>query len=134
MSPELESRLYEKYPEIFRQKDLPVTDSAMGWGIDCGDGWFTIIDLLCNNIQHHLKYHPELKQVEAAQVKEKFGQLCFYTDGSDEYVTGLINMAESISAHTCEICGAPGKTYRKGWHVTRCIEHAVKNKTSDADE
>jgi hypothetical protein len=51
MNAELQNKLYEKYPKIFEQKDLPMTQTAMCWGISCGDGWYNIIDNLCNEIQ-----------------------------------------------------------------------------------
>jgi hypothetical protein len=63
-------------------------------------------------------------QVIATQVKEKFGTLRFYYDGGDEYVRAIENMADSMSARTCEVCGNPGKVYRDGWHSTLCPTHA----------
>ena len=39
MNAELQNKLFENYPEIFKQKDLPATDTAMCWGICCGDGY-----------------------------------------------------------------------------------------------
>lgn len=70
---------------------------------------------------------PELvEQVVAAQVKEKFGTLRFYYDGGDEYVSGMVRMAEAMSGCTCEQCGAPGKSYNTGWMQTMCEAHAPK--------
>jgi hypothetical protein len=46
MKAELQQKLYEKYPKIFVQKDLPMSQTAMCWGIDCGDGWFWLLDNL----------------------------------------------------------------------------------------
>lgn len=64
---------------------------------------------------------PEKVQyVRVAQVKEKFGTLRFYYEGGDEYVAGLVSMAESMSAVTCEECGVPGKTGGDGWIRTLC--------------
>ena len=89
MKVELQNKLFEKYPKIFRQKDLPMQQTCMCWGITCGDGWYNIIDTLCSEIQHHLEYNAERNQgptlVEATQVKEKFGGLRFYYDGGDVY-------------------------------------------------
>lgn len=53
MSPELEKKLFEKYPKIFRQHTLPMSQTCMCWGIETGDGWYNIIDKLCAIIQHH---------------------------------------------------------------------------------
>jgi hypothetical protein len=63
-------------------------------------------------------------QVIAIQVKEKFGTLRFYYGGGDDVVRGIGRMAESMSAVTCETCGAPGVTRSGGWIQTLCDTHA----------
>ena len=63
-------------------------------------------------------------QVTLDQVKEKFGTLRFYYSGGDDYISGLVSMAESMSAVTCEECGNPGKQVGGGWITTLCKEHA----------
>jgi len=39
-----------------------------------------------------------------------------------EKIRKLINIAESKSYHTCEICGKPGHTRKDGWLITLCDE------------
>jgi len=64
---------------------------------------------------------PEsIPQVTLDQVKEKFGTLRFYYSGGDEYIDGLVSMAESMSAVTCEECGNPGTQTSGGWIKTIC--------------
>lgn len=63
-------------------------------------------------------------QVTVDQVKEKFGTLRFYYSGGDEYIAGLVTMAESMSGVMCEECGNPGKRIGGGWVTTLCKEHA----------
>jgi len=67
------------------------------------------------------KVHP---QVTFEQVKEKFGTLRIYKNVSDEYVDGLISMAESWSARTCEACGSNHdvKSRSNHWIALRCRE------------
>ena len=128
MRKELDEALCKKYPEIFRDRHGDMRTTAMCWGFECGDGWYHIIDAACAQIENHLynkrvnaeKFHP----VIATQVKEKYGTLRFYYAGGDDYVDGVVSMAESISATTCEICGAPGKLREGGWLKTLCDEHA----------
>ena len=131
MKPELQNKLFDKYPKIFGQKDLPVSQTAMCWGIETGDGWYDILDILCKQIQNHLEHNlrkdqdPVAVSVEATQVKEKFGGLRFYYIGGDEFIEGLIWMAEAISSRTCEECGSPGTQNKAGWVRTlcsRCLE------------
>ena len=63
------------------------------------------------------------KQVVVDQVKEKFGTLRFYYSGGDDTIHGMTRMAESMSAVTCEVCGAPGKSRHGGWVHTYCDHH-----------
>ena len=63
-------------------------------------------------------------QVVVSQVKEKFGTLRFYYSGGDDTVDGMVRMAESMSALTCEECGVPGVSRHGGWIRTLCDEHA----------
>ena len=67
---------------------------------------------------------PEpIPQVTLDQVKEKFGTLRFYYTGGDDYIRGLVSMAESMSGVTCEECGKPGTSTGGGWIKTVCKEH-----------
>jgi len=81
MRGELQQQLFDKYPAIFRQRNLPPQETTMCWGIECGDGWFTIIDTLCDWLTKMRVFTGA--QVEAEQVKEKFG--CY--DGETEILT-----------------------------------------------
>jgi hypothetical protein len=135
MSPELDKKLCEKYPKIFRDRHAPVTETCMSWGFECGDGWYQILDSLCGQIQSYVdwknrsvesgyKNFEPVEQVVAVQVKEKFGGLRFYYEGGDEHISGMVRMAESWASCTCEQCGKPGVMRRGGWIRTLCDEHA----------
>ena len=65
-----------------------------------------------------------VRQVVAVQVKEKFGSLRFYYEGGDDYIRGLVSLAESLSHRTCEQCGSPGVGRGGGWIQTLCDLHA----------
>lgn len=131
MKPELDTLLCEKYPKIFADRHKPITHTAMCWGFECGDGWFTILDCLCGIIQSHIdnvtKYQygvlTHCPQVIANQVKEKYGGLRFYYHGGDDEIAGMVRMAEHMALRTCEECGKPGKTREGGWIRTLCDEH-----------
>ncbi len=131
MKNELDELLCKRYPKIFRDRNAAMTETCMCWGFECGDGWFNIIDRLCANIQHYIDWqnkknhekHPVVEQVVAVQIKEKFGTLRFYYDGGDDTIGGMIRMAESMSAVTCEECGSPGHQRSGGWIRTLCDKH-----------
>jgi hypothetical protein len=55
MNKELEEQLYNKYPKLFKERSLPMTQTCMCWGIECGSGWFDILDRMSSLIQHHIK-------------------------------------------------------------------------------
>lgn len=97
MSPELEQKLTEKYPVLFKDINEPVTKSCMAFGCEFGDGWYKLLDELCEYLTKLSKredllklnkeYHTEenrgfiyLKRptISFAQVKEKFGMMRIY--------------------------------------------------------
>ena len=127
MKKELDEELCSKYPKIFANRNSPMTETAMCWGFECGEGWYNIIDQLCANIQSHIDWQEKqgkvVPQVVAEQVKEKFGTLRFYYRGGDDIIDGMVRMSESMSSVTCEECGAPGRCGGKGWISTRCETH-----------
>jgi hypothetical protein len=127
MKQELDEYLCKVFPKIFAERNLPMQETAMCWGFDCGDGWFNIINQLCQNIQHHIdwknKKEETVAQVVVSQVKEKYGTLRFYYSGGDDTVDGMVSMAESMSGVTCEQCGNPGTQNEGGWITTLCETH-----------
>ena len=134
MSPELERKLTEKYPELYDYRSEDGKSSEIShYGFSHGDGWFNIIDCLSSTIAGIMNNHPgkrhltreefnEKVQVRVAQVKEKFGTLRFYVNNGNSEVNAAITMAEAMSARICEHCGSPGHPRRGGWVKTRCDE------------
>jgi hypothetical protein len=128
MSPELDKILVEKYPKLFRDRNGDMMKTAMCWGFEHGDGWFWILDNLCDSIQNYIdqnnKWSKEkVQQVIVTQVKEKFGSLCFYFNGGDSYIDGMVSLAENLSYKTCEFCGSMKEVGRTmGWISTICKE------------
>jgi hypothetical protein len=47
MKRELDEALCAKYPLIFKDRNADMRTTAMCWGLECGDGWYNIIDVLC---------------------------------------------------------------------------------------
>lgn len=108
MSPALEQQLFDKYPGMFK----------LTWGFECDDGWYNLLDELCLKIKES---NPIV-----VQVKEKFGNLRFYTEAVEEQVNLLINEAEELSSTICEITGKPGALCQKGgWYKTLCEDSAT---------
>lgn len=107
MSPELEKQLFEKYPKIFADTNKSPKESCMAFGLEVGDGWYNLIDILCEALTYTFTtsievdeedgrrlgvkpsrwegedkgryfFKVEPPQVVADQIKEKFGTLRFY--------------------------------------------------------
>lgn len=62
MRKQLELKLVEKYPEIFRDYNGNIQETCMAWGMECGDGWYHIINDLCATITAQLRYAKYRKQ------------------------------------------------------------------------
>jgi hypothetical protein len=76
MKAELQQKLFDKYPIIFGDRTKPMSETCMCWGLDCGDGWYHLIDNMCKELMHISEKYDIT--VVADQVKEKYGTLRFY--------------------------------------------------------
>ena len=113
-----QKRMTERFPKMF-------ANPYGGFAVD--EGWWPILEELCSNIQGHIEWQKgACPQVIVAQIKEKFGGLRFYYEGGDEQIRGMVGMAESWAAHTCEVCGHPGKSRQGGWIKTLCDHHEAE--------
>lgn len=137
--------LFEKYPLIFQVRKGRELEPFCMFGIECGSGWFPLLDALCYQIQSYIDFRKEsnerieenkkkypdydqtpfalIPQVTVTQVKEKYGTLRFYYDGGDDTIDGMVRMAEAMSSITCEVCGNLGKMRGRTWLYTACDEH-----------
>lgn len=126
MSPEIEQGLVDKYPGLFVERSTP--RSCMAYGCECGDGWAEILRSLCFMIAQRMKNRGG--DFRFTQIKEKFGLLRIYGSGGDDYISGLIAMAEAVSGTVCDTCGDRGSVRRGGWLMTLCdkchAEHIEK--------
>lgn len=133
--------LYEKYPDLFKDVGGDPRSTCMAFGIECNIGWYDIISSVCWRIFQHEKNIREridirnkhqkpndqsdldYVPVKFDQIKEKYGGLRIYYSGGDEYVQGVVSMAEEMSYKICEVCGNPGKPNKGGWISTLCEFH-----------
>lgn len=146
MDAELQNKLFEKYSFMFDNRHKSPMESCMSFGIECNNGWYELLSSVCwrisqheKNIEDNKKYlaqknkdiqkdfgismsgeEPEYFPVKFDQVKEKYGGLRIYFTGGDDYVDGVIGMAEEYSYKVCEICGNAGKPNKGGWITTLC--------------
>lgn len=113
MKQKLVDQLMIAYPCVFKKIRY----------IECGDGWFEIINSMCSLIESYISNLPiELRdQVFAEQIKQKFGSLRVYFSKNLSYIDGVIDMSEKQSLFICENCGLYGKiTSSNGWFRVLC--------------
>jgi hypothetical protein len=86
---------------------------------------------LANKLPHvpYLWKKGFVYQVEATQVKEKFGGLRFYYSGGNDEISAIISFAEQLCDNICEECGRFDDTVgtTSGWITTICKECVEKN-------
>lgn len=112
MNQTLTDQLHLDFPHLFPTKL---------W-LECGDGWYDLINSACTCIGFYLKLLPEelREQIFFLQIKEKFGTLRLYLSEETPFIGGVIAMAEEMSSCICDECGHPGKSKALGWLKTRC--------------
>lgn len=130
MNPELEKQLIKDFPLCFGDVDKPLTQSLMGFGWECGDGWELIIREACEKaepiIKKWIKDNPNESKdwmPRLVQVKEKFGSLRLYFSTYPKGIDNIEREAEKKSTKTCETCGKKGKLRGKYWIYCACLEH-----------
>lgn len=141
---EKNKELIEKYPwllprnrwtgEVIKNYDYSFTELD-----DMPDGWrIAFGEQFCADIQHELdKLKPEVAaDFRVLQIKEKFGQLRFYTNWVTEGIDEIIRQYENLSEHTCIECGAPATKVSTDWISPWCDKCAGKihDNVVDIDE
>jgi hypothetical protein len=124
MSPELENKLIENFPFLFRDAAAPPTESLMCFGCACGDGWFDLIEETCKKITEN---DPD-NTVIFVQIKEKFGQLRIYFNGGPEEIHKIVGEAERRSAHICENCGTTNSVKPCGTWIKNLCPTCTENR------
>jgi len=87
MREELDAKLVEKYPQIFKNRYAPMNETAMCWGFDCGDGWYTILDVLCGMITSDYRN---------AKQRYEYIKECFDKHGKYPWENGKTITAEEV--------------------------------------
>jgi len=105
------NNIHQKYPNIFKETTT----------ISCGDGWYWLIDNLCEQINKRATYKK--LNINISYIGEKFGVLNIKCNGcNDDAIWGYIEFATHLSSKMCEMCGSTkylGKT--SPWIKNLCI-------------
>ena len=120
MKAELQQKIFDKYPKMFGDRTKPMTETCMCWGLEVGDGWYDLIDVLCEaltytystsvqvdeedgkrlgikpykwELENNYYFSVEPPQIIATQVKEKYGTLRFYY--REEYSEEVMSLIQT---------------------------------------
>lgn len=114
--------LYEKFPNLYVDKNAPKVDSMMSWGIQADDGWYDLVTRVSEKLEAKIiawmNTYPDSKQhPRAYSVKQKLGELRItlkypqhtsITDAEYKDFESVLEDAENASIKICERCGKPG--------------------------
>lgn len=111
----------EEFKWLF--KDLDKNEPICEFGLECGKGWYTLL----NKLFEEIDYIDKLKCTRITQIKEKFGTLrVYYTyiekpnDIVERLVHNSISIAEYNSKRICETCGKIGTLKQNDYHRVTC--------------
>jgi hypothetical protein len=125
-------------PIFLRGRTHSITTNLMPFGFECGPGWYNLLrevfdvaEKECHRLQKRGVHISNLPI--AVQVKEKFGTLRLYADGTTDIIGEAIRLAEIASANTCESCGKQSQidNQKRGWISNTCKACVEKRESED---
>jgi hypothetical protein len=140
MDKELNQLLFDTFPNLYADRNAPLTKSLVAWGFEVGNGWFLLLWDLSRKLEKIIidwktKNPEEENFPRASQMKEKYGVLCFYVTNYLDEFEEPIHEAEKRSTMTCEVCGRSGELMTSGhWLKTLCQEHSLYKKSWGGEE
>ena len=85
------------------------------------DGWRKAFGLqMCEELKQELIRINKMDEFRIAQIKEKFGELRFYTNWVTDEIEAIINKYTELSRKTCINCGKPATVITTGWISPFC--------------
>ena len=108
MKKELEDKLFSIHSLLFAQRHLSGSVTRMCDGICTSDGWFDLINSMCEELQ--VLSDKTGSQIEFLQVKEKLAGLRVHINEYSDEARVIINKYEIIASQTCEQCGIIDET------------------------
>lgn len=116
MLPDLFERIRSIAPHLFTNDigEPSITE------FECENGWGLLISHVVKEVHDHVTQLNEnvpgtfdLELLYFDQIKEKNGTLRIYLRGGDDYLDGVVAMAERLSSTVCERTGGVGQLHKK---------------------
>lgn len=119
------SQLFNRYPLFLRGRSYGIKKNLMGFGFECGPGWYSLINDICARGEKECKTliargYPVEQTPLAVQVKEKFGGLRFYAHNCSDSLFDFIEDQCSKSESLCDECGKPSVISGDTWLSSTC--------------
>lgn len=119
----LKERLKENWPSVIAED--------VHCDLSCGAGWHPLIWALAQKIHSYNTKHSPANPTVFLQIKEKFGGLRVYINGTtgaseeqlkdSDAIFAAIEFCENGSYAVCENCGKPGTTrHERSWLKVLC--------------
>ena len=67
MRQELQQKLFDKYPKIFADRTKPKTKTCMCWGLEVSDGWYDLIDVLCEALTYTYSTYLQIDEEDGLE-------------------------------------------------------------------
>lgn len=128
--------LCEKYPflvpynvftgEVIHDYDYEYTELD-----NMPDGWrIAFGERLCEELRKELIEHNYLDKYRILDIKEKYGGLRWYDNGSPQSIHDIIHKYEDMSYRTCIVCGNPATKITTCWISPYCDKCLPSNEQS----
>lgn len=109
MNKKLEKNIFKKYPSLFPVKKY--RNSRLNWGLECGDGWYKIIDKFCDKVSKRAN-----KGIEIIELREKWAEILINVHYDSEFIPKIDDLIKELidkSCKTCEWCGKTKNIFNK---------------------
>lgn len=134
MSSDWGEDLIRSYPNIFGSAGSNPAHPRVG------DGWRSLVGLTIRRLSYAVAAHPKAV-LRITSIEQKYGSLRIHYSGSGipaaavDAIENALTMAEAVSEHTCEMCGAPGRLFDdRGMLGARCRVHSSGRPVVDIPE
>jgi hypothetical protein len=124
MNRDLERDLQSRFPSFFRDLYGDPRETAMTHGCDFADGWYRIVERLCEALEPVAP--PEFKFIKVTQ---KFGQLRISATIDSDEISRLIRQAQEEFLNCCEQCGATQGVTTEGPYRIRTFCRSYREET-----
>lgn len=120
-------RLIEQYPFLLRIETGP-TNFEFTELDTMPAGWRTAFgEEICKEIMEELVRNNCVDSYRIVQIKEKYGELRWYSQGGTERIyREIVPKYERMSKRTCIYCGQPATFVSKSWAAPWCNTCAAR--------